>query len=80
MERDSYVVIGKYRDPAEVRETLDWLKREGYAREDITLYSENRSVYDPFEDTMDLDTRTTEDTATVRDNTDRSFWEEIKDM
>ena len=29
---------------------------------------------------MDLDTRTTEDTATVRDNTDRSFWEEIKDM
>lgn len=46
----------------------------------VVIYAHSISVYDPFEDTMDLDTRTTEDTATVRDDTDRSFWEEIKDM
>lgn len=79
MERDSYVVIGKYRDPAEVRATLQRLEREGYAREDISLYS-NRSNFDQFEDTMGMDMHTTDDTTSVRDESDRSFWDEIKDM
>lgn len=82
MERNSYVVIGKYRDPAEIRATLDRLKSEGYAREDVMLHSNRRDVHDPFEDTMDLDTRAAEGMADVRadETTDRSFWEDFKDM
>lgn len=79
MERDSYTVIGKYRDPAEVRVTLKRLEREGYARNDIALYS-NRANFNQFEDTMGVDVRTTDEVSSTRSDEDRSFWDEIKDM
>lgn len=79
MERDSYTVIGKYRDPAEVRVTLKRLEREGYARNDIALYS-NRANFNQFADTMGVDMRTADDVPSTRGDEDRSFWDEIKDM
>lgn len=79
MERDSYTVIGKYRDPAEVRVTLKRLEREGYARNDIALYS-NRANFNQFEDTMGVDMRTADEVSSTRGDEDRSFWDEIKDM
>lgn len=79
MERNPYVVVGKYRDPVEVKATLQRLEREGYARADIALFS-SRSNFDQFEDTMGVDMHTTDDTASVRDDADHSFWDEVKDM
>ncbi|MCT1798680.1 YsnF/AvaK domain-containing protein [Aerococcus viridans] len=79
MERDSYTVIGKYRDPAEVRVTLKRLEREGYDRNDIALYS-NRANFNQFEDTMGVDVRTADEVSSTRSDGDRSFWDEIKDM
>lgn len=71
MERNAYTVVGKYRDPVEVKATLQRLERDGYAKRDISLYS-NRSNYDQFEETMGVDMHVTDD--------DRSFWDEVKDM
>jgi uncharacterized protein (TIGR02271 family) len=74
MAEDSKIVVGRYQDPTDVRATLQRLERDGYAREDITLYT-NKSNLDQIEETEHIETVTDDERKA-----DRSFWEKVKDM
>lgn len=80
MARDSKMVIGSYKNPEDVRAALQRLRREGYDREDITLYTDPSNL-DRIEDTEYIETWTEEaNRADDEHRTDRSFWERVKDM
>mgnify|MGYP001287870142 FL=1 len=78
MKKSEKVVIGKYKNPEDVKATLQRLEREGYTRDDVTLYTNNDSLR-TFEETYDVD-MLADETKTVDDSSRESFWDKIKDM
>lgn len=79
MDRARRQVIGKYRKPEEVRATLQRLERDGYTRDDVTLYTHNKNIRD-FQDDYEVDMLADETRVVDKSEDNRSFWDEIKDM
>lgn len=77
MERASKKVVGKYRSATDVKAALQRLERDGFKREDITLYTNNTNLSE-FETNYDLD-MLTDKTVEVHDDND-SLWTRLKDM
>lgn len=80
MKKSKKVVIGKYQNPEDVKAALQRLERDGYTREDVTLYTNNSNL-EKFEKMYDIDmladeTKTVSDT----DGTNDSFWNKVKHM
>ena len=78
MKKSKKVVIGKYQNPEDVKATLQRLERDGYTRDDITLYTNNSNLK-KFEDTYDVD-MLADETKTVNDTDNESLWDKVKDM
>lgn len=78
MKKSKKVVIGKYQNPEDVKATLQRLERDGYTREDVTLFTNNSNLK-KFEDTYDVD-MLADETKTVNDTDNESLWDKVKDM
>lgn len=78
MKKSKKVVIGKYQNPEDVKAALQRLERDGYTRDDVTLYTNNSNLK-KFEDTYDVD-MLADETKTVNDTDNESLWDKVKDM
>lgn len=78
MKKSKRVVIGKYRNPEDVKATLQRLERDGYTRDDVSLYSNNKNLK-KFEENNDVD-MLADETKTVKDTNNESFLDKIKHM
>lgn len=78
MKKSKKVVIGKYQNPEDVKATLQRLERDGYTRDDVTLYTNNSNLK-KFEDTYAVD-MLADETKTVNDTDNESLWDKVKDM
>lgn len=78
MKKSEKVVIGKYQNPEDVKAALQRLERDGYMRDDVTLYTNNSNLK-KFEDTSDVD-MLADETKTVNDTDNESFWDKVKHM
>lgn len=78
MKKSEKVVIGKYQNPEDVKAALQRLERDGYMRDDVTLYTNNSNLK-KFEDTYDVD-MLADETKTVNDTDNESFWDKVKHM
>lgn len=79
MDRARREVIGKYKNADEVRATLQRLERDGYAREDVTLYTNNSNVR-AYENDYEVDMLTDETRHLEKSEENKSFWDQIKDI
>lgn len=77
MEKAPQTVIGKYKNPEDVKAALQRLQREGYKREDVTLYTNNTNLKH-FEETNEVDMLADETRTVMKDKEDRSVWERVK--
>ena len=78
MKKSKRVVIGKYRNPEDVKATLQRLERDGYTRDDVSLYSNNKNLK-KFEENNDVD-MLADETKTVKDTNNESILDKIKHM
>lgn len=78
MKKSEKVVIGKYKNPEDVKAALQRLERDGYARDDVSLYTNNSNLT-KFEETYDID-MLADETKTVNDTDNESFWDKVKHM
>ncbi len=78
MKKSKKVMIGKYRNPEDVKATLQRLEREGYTRDDVTLYTDNSNLK-KFEETYDID-MLADETKTVNNADNESLWDKVKHM
>lgn len=73
-------IFGSYSSVDEARRALEDLKRDGYRKEDITLYA-NEPHVSHMDATPGVDTPTDQELQASKDSqSDESFWEEVKDM
>lgn len=78
MKKSKRVVVGKYKNPEDVKAALQRLERDGYTRDDVSLYTNNSNIK-KFEETNDID-MLADETKAVDETDKESFWDKIKHM